>query len=163
MPYITDDRRKALNEGAPPQAAGELNYMVTRAVDRFLWQFGEEPSYFTLNEAIGVLECAKLEMYRRICAPYEDIKCQQNGDVYQLPVHGPQPPDTGPVEVLVESQESSPTTTSPPAESPPSPDGESPSPADSDEAPSPTEEADRAAAVAAGFGGWASWFNPHVA
>jgi hypothetical protein len=31
---------------------------------------------------IGVLECAKLELYRRVAAPYEDAKCEDNGDVY---------------------------------------------------------------------------------
>ena len=32
---------------------------------------------------IGVLECAKLELYRRVAAPYEDDKIDENGDVYQ--------------------------------------------------------------------------------
>jgi hypothetical protein len=28
-----------------------------------------------------MLECCKLELYRKIAAPYEDIKIQENGDV----------------------------------------------------------------------------------
>ena len=35
-----------------------------------------------INELVGVLECAKIELYRRIAAPYEDDKSRINGDVY---------------------------------------------------------------------------------
>lgn len=38
--------------------------------------------YNSLNAAIGVLECAKLELYRRVAAPYEDTKIAENGDVF---------------------------------------------------------------------------------
>jgi len=34
------------------------------------------------GDAIGALECAKLELYRRVAAPYEDTKIAENGDVY---------------------------------------------------------------------------------
>jgi len=30
----------------------------------------------------GVLENVKQEMYRRLAAPYEDKKAEENGDVY---------------------------------------------------------------------------------
>ena len=42
----------------------------------------ERISYSRINELIGVLECAKIELYRRIAAPYEDDKSRINGDVY---------------------------------------------------------------------------------
>jgi hypothetical protein len=32
---------------------------------------------------IGALECAKLELYRRLASPYEDLKIADNGDIYQ--------------------------------------------------------------------------------
>jgi len=38
--------------------------------------------YAHLNEVVGVLECAKLELYRRVVAPYEDQKMTESGDVY---------------------------------------------------------------------------------
>ena len=38
--------------------------------------------YYHYNQLIGVLECAKLELYRRLVTPYEDIKITDNGDVY---------------------------------------------------------------------------------
>ncbi len=34
------------------------------------------------NALIGVLESAKLELYRRMIAPYEDVKMKENGDCY---------------------------------------------------------------------------------
>jgi len=39
-------------------------------------------SYTQINAVIGVLECAKMELYRRIAAPYEDKKSRESGDVY---------------------------------------------------------------------------------
>ncbi|MEJ2696961.1 MAG: hypothetical protein P8013_09970 [Candidatus Sulfobium sp.] len=83
MPYIEIDARKRLESGNRPQTAGELNYLITKLVDDYLLEKGEI-RYGHLNEAIGVLECAKLELYRRIAAPYEDRKLLQAGDVYHI-------------------------------------------------------------------------------
>jgi hypothetical protein len=38
--------------------------------------------YQAINDCLGALEGAKLELYRRVAAPYEDRKIQENGDVY---------------------------------------------------------------------------------
>lgn len=81
MPYIDKERRTSLLEQTTPENAGELNFLVTVLVDDYINYKGK--SYHTLNEAIGVLECAKQELYRRIAAPYEDEKIKQNGDVYR--------------------------------------------------------------------------------
>lgn len=81
MPYINGEDRPALEYGEiVPITSGELNFLITVTVDNFLSYRGR--NYDTINEVIGVLECAKLELYRRIAAPYEDIKMEQNGDVY---------------------------------------------------------------------------------
>ena len=81
MPYITQQDREALHEKArEPESAGELNYQLTTAVLGWIERQGK--SYATFNAAIGALECAKLELYRRMVAPYEDTKIQANGDVY---------------------------------------------------------------------------------
>ncbi|MDX1646973.1 MAG: hypothetical protein R3304_07500 [Longimicrobiales bacterium] len=85
MPYIDPDARQRLADGDEPHNAGELNYAVTRLVDRYLELMAQEAGrlrYAHLNEAVGVLECAKLELYRRLAAPYEDGKISENGDVY---------------------------------------------------------------------------------
>lgn len=80
MPYIDAEARAALKE-RPPATAGELNYCLTRLVDDYLARNGL--SYAALNEAVGALECAKLELYRRLAAPYEDRKRRDNGEVYR--------------------------------------------------------------------------------
>lgn len=81
MPYIVPAARKNLEEGNAPSTAGELNYLITLLCMSYL-EGDAEPSYGRLNEVVGVLECAKLEFYRRIVADYEEDKMEENGDVY---------------------------------------------------------------------------------
>lgn len=80
MPYISDEDRIALEAGDRMRTPGDLAYIVASEVDRYLKANGL--SYQTLAEVTGVLETAKLEVYRRIAAPYEDEKRAQNGEVY---------------------------------------------------------------------------------
>jgi hypothetical protein len=82
MPYIDAEARARLENGGRPETAGELNYAVTRLIDDYLIQRGGI-RYAHLNEVVGVLECAKLEVYRRLAAPYEDQKIAEAGDVYR--------------------------------------------------------------------------------
>lgn len=84
MPYIAEIDRKPIISGSfVPRTAGELNFLITSLCDRYL---KEELSYNKINEVVGVLECAKLELYRRIAAPYEDTKILEHGDVYKTKV-----------------------------------------------------------------------------
>ena len=87
MPYIKHDNRKKyerileelvkiLKTLPPEEIDGELNYVVTKILKEIY-----PLRYFHINKAIGVLECAKLEYYRRVAAPYEDTKIQESGDV----------------------------------------------------------------------------------
>ena len=80
MPYIKQSDRIDLEEGRRPQTAGELNYIITNLLIDYTYEKGL--NYETINSIIGVLECAKLEYYRRLASSYEDTKIQQNGDVY---------------------------------------------------------------------------------
>ncbi len=82
MPYIDRDVRMRLDNGAKPENAGELNYLVTKLIDDYL-QSGGTLRYAHINEVVGVLECAKQELYRRVAVPYEDKKIRESGDVYQ--------------------------------------------------------------------------------
>lgn len=59
---------------------GMLNYCVTRIVYGYVDLVGE--SYAAYNDALGVLESAKMELYRRRVSPYEDNKKETQGDVY---------------------------------------------------------------------------------
>jgi len=80
MPYIKQYLRKEIEDGAVPVDPGQLNYLVSSICDIYIQEHGK--TYATLNEVIGALECAKLELYRRVAAPYEDEKIKENGDVY---------------------------------------------------------------------------------
>jgi hypothetical protein len=71
-----------LDNGGLPETPGELNYMISKTVDEYLVRKGTL-RYAHLNEVIGALECAKLELYRRIAVPYEDQKITESGDVYR--------------------------------------------------------------------------------
>lgn len=81
MPYIPQQARGELGEGGYPVTAGELNYSITNLIVEYLGLIG--PDYEAINSVIGVLECAKLELYRRVAVPYENRKCAENGDVYR--------------------------------------------------------------------------------
>jgi hypothetical protein len=84
MPYIPEIDRPMLSAGKfDPKTPGELNFMFTRISDLYL---KGDLSYSKINEVIGALECCKLELYRRIAAPYEDVKIIENGDVYKTKV-----------------------------------------------------------------------------
>ena len=54
---------------------GILNYVLTQLLTC------PNPTYEYINGVIGVLECSKLEFYRRLAMPYEDNAASKNGDI----------------------------------------------------------------------------------
>ena len=80
MPYIRPALRPGLDAGAVAFSPGELNYLLTKAIDRY-WQTHPR-NYQTINDIVGALEGAKTEFQWRIVRDYEDRKIAQNGDVY---------------------------------------------------------------------------------
>lgn len=76
MPYLRTADRIRLERGGLPETPGHLNYVLTCAVLAFL---GATPNYERFNAAVGALECAKQELYRKAIAPYEDQKSDENG------------------------------------------------------------------------------------
>lgn len=85
MPYIKQRQRdrlvgvvKAFTENTPYDA-GELNYLVSKLVLTYVGRIGE--GYQAYNDVIGALEGAKLEVYRRQLATYEDKKIADNGEI----------------------------------------------------------------------------------
>ena len=82
MPYIRKEDRPEIDRilrVLRPLNVGELNYTITMLCKAYMEQNGE--SYKHYNDLIGVLECAKLELYRRKISIYEDVKITENGDV----------------------------------------------------------------------------------
>ena len=85
MPYIADKDRLDIDcyvNRLELETPGELNYAITRMIDNYIIDLGKL-SYSRGNEVVGVLECAKLEFYRKILAPYEDKKLSENGGVHR--------------------------------------------------------------------------------
>lgn len=81
MPYINSERRSLLADGMmAPLNTGDLNFALSQVVREYLDRNAK--SYQTYNDVIGVLEALKLEIYRRLVAPYEDTKIIENGDVF---------------------------------------------------------------------------------
>lgn len=85
MPYIDKKSRETLSpiteqvKTWPTLNPGELNYLFTIICHQYLQ--AHNLSYQRLNDCIGALEGAKLELYRRVASPYEDKKIEDNGDV----------------------------------------------------------------------------------
>ena len=82
MPYIKQGRRRELDKGDAFECKtpGELNYIFTCVVDDYVRNVGL--SYQAINDVLASLEGAKLEFYRRVVVPYENVKLATNGDVY---------------------------------------------------------------------------------
>ena len=82
MPYIKQTARDMIEPQSlrAAETAGELNYQITRLALRYVESHGK--CYTTFNEIVGVFDCAKMEFYRRLVAPYEAKKWMENGDVY---------------------------------------------------------------------------------
>jgi len=81
MPYITVDQQKEMQEHGPRTAA-EFNFAVTKLIQFYLSRRGV--SYSACNDVLGAMEACKLEFYRRFVAPYEDLKKEANGDVWDV-------------------------------------------------------------------------------
>lgn len=90
MPYIPQEARDRLDKEDAVydiQTPGELNYALTMICSVYLQNQADKkgnpaPKYYDYNEVMGALECCKLELYRRLVAPYEDESIERNGDVH---------------------------------------------------------------------------------
>ena len=82
MPYIKPevrndmDRVVELMKEVGVQADGDLNYILYKFCKEEV-----EPGYNTYKNFCGELRQCATEIERRILAPYEDEKAEENGDV----------------------------------------------------------------------------------
>ena len=88
MPYISQELRDAVAADLAdesldfiPESAAEFNFIISTLIANYLAENGK--NYANINEMIGALECAKLELYRVVAAPYENQKRVENGGVYE--------------------------------------------------------------------------------
>lgn len=85
MPYVDQKARDRLDAGGMPETKGELNYIVTMMLVRYLQDIearGGKLGYGTISEGIDALHDAECEARRRLLDPYEDSCIERNGDCY---------------------------------------------------------------------------------
>lgn len=82
MPYINEDNREKLNnivnliiELTGNKLTGNLNYILYKLCKKHCVIYEDYRNF------IGELESAKLEIYRRLVAKYENQKIKDNGDI----------------------------------------------------------------------------------
>lgn len=83
MPYIIKKYRKAIDNVVYAFQAALGDRVITGNLNYFLFKLAQREcyTYTDYQSFIGELEAAKLEIYRRQVAPYEDEKIKVNGDV----------------------------------------------------------------------------------
>ena len=88
MSYILKDHREAFDEpianiGKDIRSVEELHYCITSLIHNYT--NNRIMRYGMLNECLGVLDAVSREYYRKVVAPYEDKKIEENGDIEILP------------------------------------------------------------------------------
>jgi len=89
MPYIKREHRgvldkdveeliEALKKIKDNDLDGCFNYTITKIANSLYGGGG----YAVYARLMGTLDCVGREFYRRVIAPYEDMKIRENGDVY---------------------------------------------------------------------------------
>ena len=79
MPYVRSSDRPLIHITPSPNLVGPLTYVLTDICARYLAAF--PLSYSRWGDVVTALESTKLELYRRLIAPYEDSKRYEHGDV----------------------------------------------------------------------------------
>jgi hypothetical protein len=95
MPYINPSERVEIDElieGFVPADGGELQYAIARMVNSYYERVDYESEsgvrYKHMESIMGSLNGAALEHYRCVVAPYEELKINQNGGVYDVKCGG---------------------------------------------------------------------------
>jgi hypothetical protein len=94
MPYISQIKRENLNNKmhnlteyleSNDVNIGEMNFIISNILNIYIQKTKKQDifNYNICNNLIGVLECAKLELYRKVISKYEDDKILENGDLYE--------------------------------------------------------------------------------
>ena len=72
MPYLKGFERERIEAGLCPATPGELNYSISKLIDRYL-RFHAPVRYQHLNDVLGALQGAKLKIIEN-----GDIYCEQS-------------------------------------------------------------------------------------
>ena len=92
MPYITQDKRRPLDEHLVEMAEiirdshtkdgdrnGQMNYSVSQLINLV---YGPNWRYASINDVVGMISCVHDEFYAKVALPYEKLKEDENGTVY---------------------------------------------------------------------------------
>jgi len=84
MPYIKQEKRKEIiNEDLVRlqacDCAGDIQYVIALMIKSYVRR--KHLNYQTCNDIMGALVGAQQEFYRRVVAPYEKEKIEENGDI----------------------------------------------------------------------------------
>lgn len=85
MPYLPSSQKERIDRGlialnlSELKDSGALNYAIHQVVSQYISENKE--NYQVYNDIIGALECAKMELYRRLISDYENKKILLNKDV----------------------------------------------------------------------------------
>ena len=81
MPYIKQSVRLALQRGTPPVTSGELAYLLSEQIRRFL-RVTDLSFEGAISKVYGALEATKAAFERDVATPYEMLKRKDNGGVF---------------------------------------------------------------------------------
>jgi hypothetical protein len=89
MPYITKEDRSVIDhligKDFSPQNGGELQYAIATLIQRYYKNScNNKPRYKHMEQIMGALSGAAMEHYRCVVAPYEEMKIEDNGAVYDV-------------------------------------------------------------------------------
>jgi len=90
MPYITKEDRDSVDKSLGniiPHDGGELQYIIATLIQRYYERKNIVEGgvrYRHMEQVMGALDGASREHYRMVVSPYEDIKIEENGGVYDI-------------------------------------------------------------------------------
>ena len=84
MPYIKQDDRMKFDKHVKKlvseiESTGEINYVISTILIGMMKKHGKD--YDELNGLMGVINCVQQEFYRKVAAPYEELKEKDNGGI----------------------------------------------------------------------------------
>jgi len=88
MPYINRRRRTEIDGGQSPQTPGELSYVFTAAIIRYIDTHntsslaGPKITSQIISDICGAWKMTETEFIRQLVIPFEEGKRLENGDLY---------------------------------------------------------------------------------
>ena len=89
MPYINRRRRTEIDDGQSPQTPGDLSYVFTAAIIKYIDTNREVPRAWPrkvtsqiISDICGAWKMTETEFIRQLVIPFEEGKRLENGDLY---------------------------------------------------------------------------------